>query len=162
MIIHNTKNSFFMLYLDSTDFEKYHIDPSSVSAEQAMDILSRSCASFSPSPLAAAEIELFPGNSDLLMFIRANLASPVFYSFDSIDDIVRAVQELPNDTVSSLLLFEGNYLLVIWPEDNSHCSISEFAHLTDASSNFALHIFEHAKKLLAGNAVSELKKIFAA
>ena len=151
-----------MLYLDSTDFEKYHIDPSSVSAEQAMDILSRSCDSFSPSPLAAAEIELFPGNSDLLMFIRANFASPVFYSFESIDDIVRAVQELPNDTVSSLLLFEGNYLLAIWPEDNSHCSISEFAHLADTSPNFALHIFEHSKELLAGNAVSELKKIFAA
>lgn len=161
MVIHNTKNSSFMLYLDTDDFEKLHINPESLSAEEAINIFKSYCESCGNYSFTKAYIELFPGNCDLLMFVHTENSDPALFAFDEFESLLSSVQFLPDNSTASLLFFENKYIIAVWPQDSPlSFALSEFGEELFKSPNYYSHILEHGKMLITCDAIGKLKKIF--
>ena len=62
-----------------------------------------------------AYVDFFPGQHDMLLFVRLNFEDPVFFQFDDFDNVLLAVDECDCEPLSSLTYIDGFYVLTIYP-----------------------------------------------
>ena len=151
-------NGTYSLYISQEELSLSHIDPSDVTLSQAQDIVFKALGS-RHGPLL---MDMFPGRRELLIFVHKDVDCPVFYIFNNADNAINAALSLEPSVSASLYYYRCSYILALWlwnVEDSY--PLLEFGHLVEHPSTFLLHLAEHGKPLLEGNAVSVIKNLFS-
>lgn len=147
----------FTVYIPREELERRHLEPGDITVGQARDIVS---PLISCDGLGAVRLELYPGRHELLIFVKRSLGEPEFYSFEDLESLLLAVGACRDEIAASLFWYQGAYILAVWSDDPLAARLSEYGEALDLPGDFLLHLREHARVLLDGDAAEVLKKTF--
>ena len=152
-------NQTFSVYISEDELTSHHIRPEAVTCEQALELLS---PAFGRSGLDNARLSLFPGNRELLIFVRRTSKYVEYFKFHSFEDLLSAILGDISDMPSSVYYYDDSYILVLrrWDE-NATDSLLEFGEKLYASPDYVLHLREHGQTITEGFATAELRRAFA-
>lgn len=162
MDIQSINTNSFSIYLDEGELQALHIDPRSVTEQEAADISRSALQSLGrDSESGAAYIELYPGKRELLLFVRTDLGEPVFFQFGDFEAVLAAAACL-SPCPSALTYLGGKYILTLYPAPGQTflAPCEEFGTRLSNPPRFDLHLREHGKTLSFPNAVAHLQNIF--
>jgi len=148
------------LEFEASELSGEGMSPQSVNGEQALTLLRRVLPD--NEVLEGAELEVFCGRNSLLLFAKLCVGAPLFFEFQSFEDLLAAAFEMPDNTVSSLIRFAGRYILVIKIKDRQRipAALWEFGKGLAFPQYAELHLREHGTELIPYFAVSFLKEAF--
>ncbi len=162
MYVQNQSNASFVLYLNQTDLCQYDISPDSVTPEDAIELFKSHFQPPDSRPYIVSQIELFPGKNELMMFIHTEDTAPALFSFEDIEQLISAAAAAPESCASSLLFYDGDYIMAVWPPDSPlSLLLSEYGRELLCPSHIYFHILEHGKTLIMYDAIKKLKESFS-
>ena len=163
MEVQTIGNMSFAIYLNDRDLRQHQIKPDQMTSEETTAILRSAFEQIGRTSWNKAYVDFFPGQHDMLLFVRLNFEDPVFFQFDDFDNVLLAVDACDCEPLSSLTYIDGFYVLTIYPlaGDPDPICFSEFGTRLCYPAKYALHLAEHGRELLSNNAISALKEKFA-
>ena len=147
----------FMVYINSKELKENSLLPRDVDEHSAKKLLSSLIDDGTP-----VSIESYPGQDELLIFVRRCAGRPEFYRFDDFNSVLAAAHAMRSDAVSSLYSADGGYVLAVYPwngDDGTNACV-EFGDAMDVLPDYDAYLAEHGKLLISDNAFAFLQQIF--
>ncbi len=162
MEVQSIGNTSFAVYLSKSDLTERNIKPGAIKSEEMTEILRAAFKELGRTFCPRTYVELFPGQNELMLFVRLNFKKPVFFCFDDFEEVVSAALASTDSPLSSLFYISGRYILAVYqPEgERDPISFSEFGQKLTFPADYVLHLAEHGQELIANNAVSILREKF--
>lgn len=152
--------SAFTVYIDGEELERRRLDPRSITALEARALVS---SVIGCDPFGAVSLELYPGQHELLIFVRRSSGEPEFFSFEDFEELLGAVNSCADEPTSSLFYYDGRYILAVWGFDGqTGAAFSEFAESLAFPAGYLMHLREHGRTIAEGDAVHILRSCFSA
>lgn len=149
----------FTVYIGEPELQRRHIEPGSVTASAARELVR---GVLDCPDTGTVSLELYPGRHELLIFVRRSAGEPDFYTFPDFESLLRALEELPRGTPSSVFFRDGAYILAVWPAEGARSTaLGEFGDPLPRPGAYLLHLREHAKTIRDGDAAEALTRAFS-
>ena len=104
-----------------------------------------------------ARVEMFQANGSAMLFVCREKEACVF-TFDAMEELLKACSLCKEDISSSLLWYNDRYLLILFEKAPPH--FDEFGERSSIAHEAIDHIKEHGKVIIENNAVRKLKTLF--
>lgn len=148
----------FSVYIAGEELERRHLDPRSITATQARQIVSDVIRG---DGMGAVSLELYPGRHEVLIFVKRSAGEPEFFTFPDLESLLEAVLDGGGDTVASLFYYGGRYILAVWAMDGKRPEgLAEFGTPLYVPGEYLLHLREHGVTVCDGDAVERLRETF--
>ena len=149
------------IYLEETELRELglHIP---VSAKDAKNLLSNAMRKGGWQPWGKMEVDMFTYDDSVLLLARPSGKAVSCFVFDDLEALLGAALSLDPASQSTLIWLDGSYYLFFGPGETCQApALYEYGRRQSCDDGSFAHISEHGKVLLAGRAVSELRRYFA-
>lgn len=149
------------IYLEETELQELglHIP---VSAREARALISDVMRKGGRQPWGKMEVDMFTYDDSVLLLARPSGKAVSCFVFDDLESLLGAALSLSAAAQSTLIWLDGRYYLFFGPGETCQApALYEFGQRQSCDDGSFAHIAEHGKVLMAGHAVSELRRYFA-
>ena len=152
------------LYITPADLKEHGLTPAGLTLERALALTQSAFAEAGITLEGAIEIEAYPDACGVLVFARVKPARRLWFSFDSLEELLAGVQILPAPPEETALLWwEGRWWLSLPADARRHASLlSEFGRCERDRPHLEASLTEHGTCVLAHAAVDTLLDYFPA
>ena len=102
--------------------------------------------------------DVYPGRDEVMIFVRAGEGRTQLWEFDSLDDVMDALEKPVSMCDSQLWQYGERYILALtpWEGDPVPTALCEFGWLINVSPELAAHIREQSEILIESRAAESL------
>ncbi len=148
----------FSVYIQEAELLSRHLAAGTMTARDARTLVAPLIGN---DGLGAVNLELYPGRHEVLIFVSRASGEPEFFSFPDVEALIEAAGSGLGGIASSLFWYGGAYILAVWPADGRPAgALREFAEPLENPGAFLLHLREHGKLLIDGDALDTLRGYF--
>jgi len=150
------------LYITSSDLQEQGLLTEDLNLERAMALTRNACAEMGLTLEGAVEIEAFPDTDGVLIFARVGIPETIYYSFDSLEQVIQAACALPSLSCSSRLFrLNGRYYVSLTGySEQTENTVSEYGLKEPQCSTFAAYLREHGETVLESGALTRFQEHF--
>lgn len=150
----------FTVYIPESELRSRHLVAQNMTARDARSIVS---SLIECDALGAVNLELYPGRHEVLIFVSRSSGEPEFFTFPDVETLITAAGSGIGGIASTLFWYNGAYILAVWPSESRPAgALREFAAPLSNPGAFLLHLREHGKLLIDGDALDTLLAAFEA
>lgn len=159
MNIHTITPSSLAIYLSGEDL--CNTPPSALDASQTANFVKSALRRLGKPDCINMYLEVFPGETDLLLFAQLETEQPVMYAFEDFESIISAAGLYRETPPSSLYFHREKYILVLYPWYATNTDLlAEYGERLDYPPAYRLHFSEHGSVLIEGNALEIIANNF--
>lgn len=148
----------FSVYIQEAELLRRHLAAGTMTVRDARTLVAPLIDS---DGLGAVNLELYPGRHEVLIFVSRAAGEPEFFSFPDVETLLEAAGSGLGGIASSLFWYGGAYILAVWPSDGRPAgALREFAEPLENPGAYLLHLREHGKLLIDGDALETLRGYF--
>jgi len=163
MMIQHIGTRAISLYISEQELKALDLTPAAVGRGEALELLALALEERHLTSWEAAELEIYVGNSAVLLFARRRSGSPRHYYFADFELLITASHLCPDALPSSLCRGGGGYVLTVYPfeGDTPPAVLSEYGQELGSSAYLPTHLTEQGSALLQSGALAQLRAHFS-
>ncbi|MCL2569425.1 MAG: adaptor protein MecA [Oscillospiraceae bacterium] len=150
------------LYIPEHELVDLAMSPAAIGKPEALKLLEIALEDHGFDGWETAELEIYAGQSAVLLFARRKSGSPRHFYFGEFEQLISAAHLCPEALPSTLCRLKGGYLLTVYPfeGDAPPPILSEYGQELGSSAYLTAHLAEQDAALLPTGALARLRTHF--
>lgn len=162
MTIHTTGCGAIALMIDAEELLRRGLSAEALGCADAAELCLMAFRAQGLEPQGSMELTLHPGARCVMLFAKLLSSAPLFYAFDSIEQLIPAAQVIASPPPSSLYWHEGHYILAVFPYEGEPAPLTLADYGTELSlpPQYLSVLREHGREVSRGHALETLREAF--
>lgn len=159
MTIHAIGKASYIIIASEEELSSNHLSAENITKDEAERIYH---LALPDSDDSTVQLEVYEGKKEIMVFVRFAGDETATIAFDDFENLLCAVNILPEVCASELFYDGEHYILALspWDGDPIPQGIYEFGEPINAAPMYIPWLREHTVRIISGNAVETLASVF--